>query len=57
MALVGMLREDRHAKEAAGATLFGPVRGRWPAVWDDAVQIAEPVRIMEHNAEVKTSIR
>ncbi len=32
--------------------MFGNVRGKWPAVWDDAVQIAERLRIQIHNAEV-----
>jgi hypothetical protein len=53
MALVSLVRQDRHAKEATGATMFGPVRAKWPAAWDDAVQIAERVRILEHNAEIE----
>jgi len=55
MQLVQILRQDAHAKEAAGATLFGTVRRKWPAVWDDAVQIAERIRILEHNAEIGAS--
>ncbi len=53
MALVSIVRQDRHAKESTGATLYGPNRGKWPAAWDDAVLIAERVRIMEHNAEIE----
>lgn len=57
MALVSLVRQDRHAKDATGATLYGPVRGKWPSAWDDAVQIAERVRIMEHNAEIEAFAR
>jgi len=53
MSLLSLVRQDRHAKEATGATMYGPVRGKWPAAWDDAVQITERVRIMEHNAEIE----
>lgn len=53
MALVAMVRQDRHAKEATGGTIYGPVRGKWPAGWDDLVQIAERVRIQEHNAQIE----
>ena len=57
MQLVQILRQDRHVKEAAGATLFGAKRGKWPAAWDDAVQIAERIRIQEHNEEIKAMSR
>ncbi len=53
MALVSLIRQDRHAKEATGATLYGGVRGKWPAAWDDAVLIAERIRIQEHNARIE----
>jgi recombinational DNA repair ATPase RecF len=53
MALVKILREDRHAQEATGATMFGPVRSKWSAAWDDAVQISERIRIEIHNAEIE----
>jgi hypothetical protein len=53
MVLLVLVRQDRHAKEATGATMYGPNRGKWPVAWDDAVQICERVRIMEHNAEIE----
>jgi hypothetical protein len=53
MALVTLVREDGRAREATGATLYGAVRGRWPVVWDDIVQIDERVRLMERRAEMQ----
>lgn len=57
MALVALVRQDRHAKEATGGTLYGANRGKWPATWDDLVQTAERVRIQEHNAEIEALSR
>lgn len=34
----------RVAKEAGGATWFGPNLNQWPAVWLDAVQVMEAQR-------------
>lgn len=57
MELVSLVRQDRHAKEAAGATMFGANRGKWPAAWDDLVQIAERIRIQEHNEAIYATAR
>jgi hypothetical protein len=48
--LVEMEAENRHIHEATGASLFGPVASRWPAVWWDVVTALQMARIQEGNA-------
>jgi hypothetical protein len=56
MALAAMEADNRHAREATGATLFGPDTREYPAWWYDVIVTAERYRILENNARSKAEM-
>jgi len=51
--LLAMIHDDMIAHEATGGTLFGPVSGRWPAWWLDAVATVRGEINREHNMRME----
>lgn len=54
--LVQLESENRAAKEATGATMYGQDASLWPAWWWDVVTLCEAYRQAENSARNKAQI-